>query len=93
MMLCLAGRSLGCASGNVIRATYSNGGTSMQLISVRSLAARLSLGFGVILALLLGMAVLSLLRMQALSATLEDITVHSAARSQTLDVMGRSVSR
>ena len=65
----------------------------MQLISVRSLAARLSLGFGVILALLLGMAVLSLLRMQALSATLEDITVHSAARSQTLDVMGRSVSR
>ena len=65
----------------------------MQVISVRSLAARLSLGFGVILALLLGMAVLSLLRMQALSATLEDITVHSAARSQTLDVMGRSVSR
>ena len=65
----------------------------MQLISVRSLAARLSLGFGVILVLLLGMAVLSLLRMQALSATLEDITVHSAARSQTLDVMGRSVSR
>ena len=65
----------------------------MQLISVRSLAARLSLGFGVILALLLGMAVLSLLRMQALSATLEEITVHSAARSQTLDVMGRSVSR
>jgi methyl-accepting chemotaxis protein len=39
------------------------------------------------------MAVLSLLRMQALSATLEEITVHSAARSQTLDVMGRSVSR
>ena len=65
----------------------------MQVISVRSLAARLSLGFGVILALLLGMAVLSLLRMQALSATLEEITVHSAARSQTLDVMGRSVSR
>ena len=65
----------------------------MQLISVRSLAARLSLGFGVILVLLLGMAMLSLLRMQALSATLEDITVHSAARSQTLDVMGRSVSR
>ena len=65
----------------------------MQVISVRSLAARLSLGFGVILVLLLGMAVLSLLRMQALSATLEDITVHSAARSQTLDVMGRSVSR
>ena len=65
----------------------------MQVISVRSLAARLSLGFGVILVLLLGMAVLSLLRMQALSATLEEITVHSAARSQTLDVMGRSVSR
>jgi len=64
----------------------------MQLISVRSLAARLSLGFGVILALLLGMAVLSLLRMQALSATLEDITVHNAARSQTLNVMARSVS-
>ncbi|MBK7719977.1 MAG: hypothetical protein IPJ36_14935 [Simplicispira sp.] len=51
----------------------------MQLISVRSLAARLSLGFGVILVLLLGMAVLSLLRMQALSATLEEITVHNAA--------------
>jgi len=65
----------------------------MQLISVRSLAARLSLGFGVILVLLLGMAVLSLLRMQALSATLEEITVHNAARSQTLDVMGRNVSR
>ena len=64
----------------------------MQLISVRSLAARLSLGFGVILVLLLGMAVLSLLRMQALSATLEDITVHNAARSQTLNVMARSVS-
>ncbi len=65
----------------------------MQVISVRSLAARLSLGFGVILVLLLGMAVLSLLRMQALSATLEEITVHNAARSQTLDTMGRSVSR
>ncbi|MFZ1498224.1 MAG: hypothetical protein WAT33_00140, partial [Giesbergeria sp.] len=64
----------------------------MQLISVRSLAARLSLGFGVILVLLLGMAVLSLLRMQALSATLEEITVHNAARSQTLNVMARSVS-
>jgi len=65
----------------------------MQFISVRSLAARLSLGFGVVLALLLGMAVLSLLRMQALSATLEEITVHNAARSKTLDTMGRSVSR
>ena len=64
----------------------------MQVISVRSLAARLSLGFGVILVLLLGMAVLSLLRMQALSATLEEITVHNAARSQTLNVMARSVS-
>ncbi|MBK7719782.1 MAG: hypothetical protein IPJ36_13725 [Simplicispira sp.] len=59
---------------------------------MRSLAARLSLGFGVILVLLLGMAVLSLLRMQALSATLEEITVHNAARSQTLNVMARSVS-
>ncbi|MCO5104026.1 MAG: methyl-accepting chemotaxis protein [Burkholderiaceae bacterium] len=64
----------------------------MQVISVRSLAARLSLGFGVILVLLLGMAVLSLLRMQALSSTLEEITVHNAARSQTLNVMARSVS-
>ena len=64
----------------------------MQVISVRSLAARLSLGFGVILVLLVGMAVLSLLRIQALSATLEDITVHNAARSQTLNVMARSVS-
>ena len=41
--------------------------------------------------LLLGMAVLSLLRMQTLSATLE-ITV-PLARSRTLDTMGRSVSR
>ena len=39
------------------------------------------------------MAALSLLRMQALASTLENITVHNAARSQTLDVMGRSVSR
>ena len=65
----------------------------MKLISGRSMAARLSLGFGVLLALLLGMAALSLLRMQALASTLENITVHNAARSQTLDVMGRSVSR
>ena len=60
----------------------------MQVISVRSLAARLSLGFGCHSGVAAGMAVFPLLRMQALSATLEEITVHSAARSQTLDVMG-----
>lgn len=64
----------------------------MHRYSLRSLGARLSLGFAVILVLLLGMAALSLLRMAALSATLEEITVHSAARSQALNVMARTVS-
>jgi methyl-accepting chemotaxis protein len=65
----------------------------MRLLSGLSLAGRLALGFGTILALLLGMATLSLLHMQKLSATLEEITVHGATRSQTLDVLGRSVAR
>lgn len=64
----------------------------MILISRLSIAGRLTLGFGMILALLLGMASLSLVRMQALSSTLEVITVHNAARSHTLDLLSNSVA-
>ena len=64
----------------------------MTRFSLRSLGARLTLGFGVILLLLLGMALLSLVRMQALTSTLEDITVRGAQRGQIVNTMGRSVS-
>ena len=57
------------------------------------MAGRLTLGFGTILALLLGMALLSLDRMHVLTSTLEEITVHNAARSHSMDVLGRSVAR
>ena len=63
----------------------------MNRISQWSLAARLALGFGVILAMMLGMAGLSLVRMQALSSALEVITVHNAARAQTLNLMQRQL--
>lgn len=65
----------------------------MRLISGLSLAGRLALGFGTILALLLVLVSLSLARMESLSSTLEEITVQNAARSRTLDVLGRSVAR
>jgi methyl-accepting chemotaxis protein len=55
------------------------------------MAARLTLGFGVILALMLCMATFSLVRMQALTSALDEITVHNAARAQTLNVMNRSL--
>jgi len=63
----------------------------MKLFNAKSLAARLGLGFGAVLLLLIGIAGLSLLRMQALSSALEDITVRNAARAQTINVMKRSV--
>lgn len=56
------------------------------------LAARLSLGFGVILLLLVSLSALALVRMQSLSATLEEITVRNAARAQAINTMKRSVS-
>ena len=65
----------------------------MRSISGLSTAARLTLGFGIILALLLGMAAMSLLRLQAMSSTLEEITVVNAERGRTLNTMARSVSR
>ena len=56
------------------------------------MAARLTLGFGLILALMLGMATLSLVRMQALTSALEVITVHNAERAQTINEMKRQLS-
>ena len=56
------------------------------------LAWRLTLGFGVVLVLALMIAVLSLARMQALTTTLEDITVRSAARSAAVATMRAAVS-
>lgn len=65
----------------------------MKLFSGLSTAGRLTLGFGTILALLLAMAAMSLVRIQQLSGTLEEITVTNAERGRTINVLQRSVSR
>jgi methyl-accepting chemotaxis protein len=61
-------------------------------MSQLSMAARLALGFGAILLMMLSIATLSLTRMQALSSALEVITVQNAARAQTLNVMKRQLA-
>lgn len=63
----------------------------MRTWSGLSLAGRLSLGFGSLLVLLLGLAALALVRMQALSSTLEDITGRNAARAQAVEVLENGV--
>jgi len=63
----------------------------MKLFNSKSLAARLGFGFGAVLLLLMGIAALSLLRMQALSTALEEITVRNATRAQAINVMKRGV--
>ncbi|MDD2882599.1 MAG: methyl-accepting chemotaxis protein [Rhodoferax sp.] len=64
----------------------------MKPFSHMNMAARLTFGFGVILAMMLGMATLSLLRMQALTSALEVITVTNAERAQTINVMKRQLA-
>ncbi len=64
----------------------------MNILTKSSLAARLSLGFGAVLLLLIGLSALSLLRMQTLTSALEEITVTNAARSQTINVMKRELA-
>ncbi len=63
----------------------------MGLISGMSLAQRLLLGFGAMLLLLVGMALLSLTRMNDLSATLERITVESASRNQAIGSLNQGI--
>jgi len=64
----------------------------MKPFSQMSMAARLTLGFGVILAMMIGMATLSLVRMQALTSALEVITVTNAERAQTINAMKRHLA-
>ena len=63
----------------------------MGFLSGLSLAKRLLLGFGVMLVLLAGMALLSLTRMNDLSATLERITGENAARNQAIGDLHRGI--
>ena len=63
----------------------------MGFLSGLSLAKRLLLGFGAMLVLLAGMALLSLMRMNDLSATLERITVENAARGQAISDLHRGI--
>lgn len=63
----------------------------VRILSRMGLAKRLSLGFGALLVLLVGVALLSLVRMNDLSATLERITVENAARSQTISALHRGI--
>lgn len=64
----------------------------MKPFSHMSMAARLTLGFGMILAMMLGMATLSLQRMEALASALEVITVTNAERAQTINAMKRQLA-
>jgi len=63
----------------------------MGFLSGMNLAKRLLLGFGAMLLLLAGMALLSLTRMNDLSATLERITVENAARNQAIGSLHRDI--
>jgi methyl-accepting chemotaxis protein len=64
----------------------------MRFFSGQSLAARLTWGFGTILVLLVAMAALSLVRMQELTSTLEEITVRNAERSRAVGLLASGVS-
>lgn len=64
----------------------------MRFFSGQSLAARLTWGFGTILVLLVAMAALSLVRMQELTSTLEEITVRNAERSRAVGLLAHGVS-
>jgi methyl-accepting chemotaxis protein len=64
----------------------------MKLISQLSVAARLTLGFGVLLAMMMGGTALALVQMHTLTSALEVITVHNAARAETLNVMKRQLA-
>ena len=64
----------------------------MRIFTGQSLAARLTWGFGTILVLLVALAALSLVRMQEMTSTLEEITVRNAERSRAVGVLARGVS-
>jgi len=64
----------------------------MKSLSQMNMAARLTLGFGLILAMMLGMATLALDRMQALTSALEVITVTNAERAHTINAMRRQLA-
>jgi methyl-accepting chemotaxis protein len=59
----------------------------MKSFSLTSMAARLTLGFGIILSMMLGMTLLSLVHIGSLTSALEVITVHNAERAQTINEM------
>ena len=59
----------------------------MKMFSQFGVAWRLAIGFGVVLALVLLIAALSLFRMAALTSTLEEITVRSVARTAAIGEM------
>jgi CHASE3 domain sensor protein len=61
----------------------------MSFLSRLQLSHRLALGFGLVLALLMGVAALSLQRMSGLSATLDEVAVHGAERSDALKALER----
>lgn len=65
----------------------------MRAFSKLTLAGRLTWGFGIILAFLIGIAGLSLERMQALSSALEVITVRNAEASKTIASLNNNVAR
>jgi methyl-accepting chemotaxis protein len=65
----------------------------MSLLSRLKLSHRLMLGFGLVLVLLAFITGLSLLRMQALSDTLDKITVTNAERTLQIHTMERTASR
>jgi methyl-accepting chemotaxis protein len=62
----------------------------MKLLSRMGLGQRLALGFGLVLTLLMGIAGMSLLRIQDLADTLDLVAVRGAERSQALVKMERS---
>lgn len=59
----------------------------MKMIAGLGIAGRLTIGFGGVLALVVVIALLSLFRMDALTSTLEEITVRSATRTATINEM------
>ena len=65
----------------------------MNFFSHLRLGQRLALGYGVVLALLVGIAGLSLQRMQGLIDTLDQVAVRGAERSQALASLERSANR
>jgi len=61
----------------------------MSFLSSLRLTHRLALGFGLVLALLVGIAGLSLVRMQGLSQTLDVVAVHGAQRTDAVTGLER----